>query len=146
MEKKKAMLWELPGLQNPKMPEIQINSSFSIPEFQTCKVPETQVSPSSLCPSDLFLTSENLGLDPRLSVSSSWDSSHGRLVMVAKFHYLFVCLNTLILTVYLLHLGLSPYFSIYSRTSNGGRRSRRNVRFFPHLNNIGGFASMYFRC
>ncbi|KAG8659609.1 uncharacterized protein LOC110608704 [Manihot esculenta] len=92
-EKKKAMLWELPGLQNPKMPEIQINSSFSIPEFQTCKVPETQVSPSSLCPSDLFLTSENLGLDPRLSVSSSWDSSHG---------------------------------SIYSRTSNGGRTSRRN--------------------
>lgn len=71
---KKALKWALPGLQPPK-------------------VPETRVSSSSFCPSDLFLTSENLGLDPQASVSSSWDSSLG---------------------------------SISSRTSNGGRRSRRN--------------------
>ncbi|XP_050269394.1 microtubule-destabilizing protein 60-like isoform X2 [Quercus robur] len=67
---KKAIKWALPGLQAPK-------------------VPETQVSSSSFSPSELFLTSENLGLDSRISVSSSWDSSQGR-------------------------------------TSNGGRRSRRN--------------------
>ncbi|XP_050269393.1 microtubule-destabilizing protein 60-like isoform X1 [Quercus robur] len=71
---KKAIKWALPGLQAPK-------------------VPETQVSSSSFSPSELFLTSENLGLDSRISVSSSWDSSQG---------------------------------SISSRTSNGGRRSRRN--------------------
>ncbi|KAF2313633.1 hypothetical protein GH714_012520 [Hevea brasiliensis] len=71
---------ELDKEKNPKVPEIQTNSSFSLPEFQHSKMPESQDSPSSLCPSDLFLTSENLGLDP----------------------------------------------SISSRTSNGGRRSRRN--------------------
>ncbi|CAN0925592.1 Microtubule-destabilizing protein 60 [Linum grandiflorum] len=32
---------------------------------------------SSFCPSEMFLTSENLGLDPKLSVSSSWDASQG---------------------------------------------------------------------
>ncbi|OAY60242.1 uncharacterized protein LOC110622571 [Manihot esculenta] len=92
-EKKKAMQWALPGLQHPKLPDIQTNSSCSLSVFQSSKVAEMQDSPSSLCPSDLLLTSENLGLDPRLSVSSSWDSSQG---------------------------------SISSRTSNGGRRSRRN--------------------
>ncbi|KAG7986530.1 hypothetical protein I3843_03G086100 [Carya illinoinensis] len=71
---KKAMKWALPGLQVPK-------------------VPETRVSSSSFCPSEMFLTSENLGLDSRFSVSSSWDSSQG---------------------------------SISGRTSNGGRRNRRN--------------------
>ncbi|EEF36286.1 conserved hypothetical protein [Ricinus communis] len=80
--KKKAMQWALPGLQHP-----------NVPELHPPEVLERQDSPSSLCPSDLFLTSENLGLDSRLSVSSSWDSSQG---------------------------------SISSRTSNGGRRSRRN--------------------
>lgn len=59
-ESKKPMKWALPGLPPPK-------------------VPETQVSSSSFCPSELFLTSENLGLDPRASVSSSWDGSMGRL-------------------------------------------------------------------
>ncbi|PQQ13423.1 uncharacterized protein Pyn_32011 [Prunus yedoensis var. nudiflora] len=68
---KKAEKWALPGLQPPN-------------------VPEAQVSSSSFCPSDLFLTSENLGLDRRPSVSSSWDGS------------------------------------VSSRTSHGGRRSRRN--------------------
>lgn len=72
--KKKAMKWALPGLQAPK-------------------APETEASSSSFSPSELFMTSENLGLDSRISVSSSWDSSQG---------------------------------SISSRTSNGGRRSRRN--------------------
>uniref|UniRef100_A0A2N9H076 TPX2 C-terminal domain-containing protein n=1 Tax=Fagus sylvatica TaxID=28930 RepID=A0A2N9H076_FAGSY len=57
---KKAIKWALPGLQAPK-------------------VPETQVSYSSFCPSELFLTSENLGLDSRISVSSSWDSSQGSI-------------------------------------------------------------------
>lgn len=57
---KKGMKWALPGLQ----PTVD---------------PETQVSSSSFCPSDFFLTSESLGLDSR--VSSSLDSSQGRLVM-----------------------------------------------------------------
>lgn len=56
---KKVMKWALPGLQAPK-------------------VPETQVSSSSFCPSELFLTSGNLGLDSPISVSSSCDSSQGR--------------------------------------------------------------------
>ncbi|KAH0998076.1 hypothetical protein GBA52_021940 [Prunus armeniaca] len=55
---KKAEKWALPGLQPPKVPEAQVLSS-------------------SFCPSDLFLTSENLGLDRRPSVSSSWDGSLG---------------------------------------------------------------------
>ncbi|XP_062029798.1 microtubule-destabilizing protein 60-like isoform X2 [Rosa rugosa] len=66
---KKATKWALPGLQPPEAHEW---------------------SSSSFCPSDLFLTSENLGLDRRPSLSSSWDGS------------------------------------ISNRTSNGGRRSRRN--------------------
>ncbi|KAM5581248.1 hypothetical protein ABKV19_010462 [Rosa sericea] len=66
---KKATKWALPGLQPPEAHES---------------------SSSSFCPSDLFLTSENLGLDRRPSVSSSWDGS------------------------------------ISNRSSNGGRRSRRN--------------------
>lgn len=70
-ETKKAMKWALPGLQPPS--EIEDSSSF--------------------CPSQLILTSENLGLGPQISASSSWDSSRG---------------------------------SISSRTSSGGRRSRRN--------------------
>lgn len=37
------------------------------------------VSGSSFCASDLILTSQNLGLDPRASVSSSWDGSRGSL-------------------------------------------------------------------
>ncbi|GFY86988.1 TPX2 (targeting protein for Xklp2) protein family [Actinidia rufa] len=49
----KDMKWALPGLQP--------------------KVAETQVSSSSFCPSDFFLTSENLGFDSR--VSSSLDSN-----------------------------------------------------------------------
>ncbi|KAF3681361.1 hypothetical protein P3S67_022982 [Capsicum chacoense] len=52
----KEQKWALPGLQPPN-------------------IPETQVSSSSFCPSDFFLTSENLGLDWRCS--SSLDSSHG---------------------------------------------------------------------
>ncbi|KAI9121131.1 hypothetical protein K1719_008164 [Acacia pycnantha] len=53
VDQKKATKWALPGLQNPP------------------KAPETEVSSSSLCPSDLFLTSESLGLDPPISSSSS---------------------------------------------------------------------------
>lgn len=64
--KKKPMKWALPGLQvlpqQPKAPESRESSC------------------SSFCPSDLILTAENLGLDSRASVSSSWDSSRGRLV------------------------------------------------------------------
>ncbi|KAL5739179.1 hypothetical protein ACOSQ2_028359 [Xanthoceras sorbifolium] len=85
-KKKVGMKWALPGLQPPP------------------KVPETlESSCSSFCPSDLILTAENLGLDSRVSVSSSWDSSQG---------------------------------SISSRTSNGGRRSRRNS--FESVGTIGG--------
>ena len=54
---KKAAKWALPGLQPPQAHEE---------------------SSSSFRPSDLFLTSENLGLDRRPSVSSSWDGSVGR--------------------------------------------------------------------
>ncbi|XP_050382618.1 microtubule-destabilizing protein 60-like [Argentina anserina] len=50
---KKATKWALPGLQPPQAHEF--------------------------CPSDLFLTSENLGLDRRPSVSSSWDGSMGSI-------------------------------------------------------------------
>lgn len=35
---------------------------------------------SSFCPNELVLTAKSLGLDPKASVSSSWDSSHNRLV------------------------------------------------------------------
>ncbi|KAG7016114.1 Protein TPX2, partial [Cucurbita argyrosperma subsp. argyrosperma] len=73
-EKNKVIKWALPGLPPPKVSEMQGSSS-------------------SLCPSELFFTSENRALDPAASVSSSWDSSRG---------------------------------SISSRTSHGGRRSRRN--------------------
>lgn len=72
-EKKKVMKWALPGLPPPA-------------------VLETQTSSSSFCPSELFLTSENLGLDPRISVSSSWDGSHGRLVcsLITFFTFVFL--------------------------------------------------------
>ncbi|KAK4347799.1 hypothetical protein RND71_034138 [Anisodus tanguticus] len=73
-DSRKGQKWALPGLQPPK-------------------ILETQVSSSSFCPSDFFLTTESLGLDPRRA--SSLDSSHG-------------C------------------FSTSSRTSGGGRRSRRD--------------------
>ncbi|XP_022773750.1 protein WVD2-like 4 [Durio zibethinus] len=79
---KKPLKWALPGLQPPKVPEANIENED-----------ESKDSSSSFCPSDFVLTAQNLGLDPRFSVSSSWDSSHG---------------------------------SISRRTSNGGRRSRRN--------------------
>ncbi|XP_028786656.1 uncharacterized protein LOC114742599 [Neltuma alba] len=59
-ETKKAMKWALPGLQPPKQIEAEDSSS-------------------SFCPSQLILTSENLGLDPQISVSSSWDSSRGSI-------------------------------------------------------------------
>ncbi|XP_031257646.1 uncharacterized protein LOC116115649 isoform X3 [Pistacia vera] len=71
-DNKKAMKWALPGLLAP--PKVNEARESSV---------------SSFCPSDLILTAENLGLDSRASISSSWDSSQGR-------------------------------------TSNGGRRSRRN--------------------
>ncbi|KAG4922709.1 hypothetical protein JHK86_051522 [Glycine max] len=61
--------WALPGLQ------------------------QQQVSEISFCPPNCVLTSQNLGLDPGASVSSSWDSSRA---------------------------------SVSSRTSTGGRRSRKN--------------------
>lgn len=64
-ERKKPVKWALPGMQSPKVPETQVS-----------------ISSSSFCPSDLFLTSENLGLDPRASVSSSWDGSLGRSGMI----------------------------------------------------------------
>lgn len=57
--KKKPMKWVLPGLQPPE-------------------VPENEPSVSSFSPSKLMLTAENLGLDSRASLSSSWDSSQGR--------------------------------------------------------------------
>lgn len=53
---------------------------LALPGLQPAlKVLGSQVSTDSLCPSDLFLTSENLGLNPRSSVFSSWDGSLGRL-------------------------------------------------------------------
>ncbi|KAF8042123.1 hypothetical protein BT93_A0662 [Corymbia citriodora subsp. variegata] len=57
--KKKVMSWALPGLPPPKVPETEEESSASF----------------SL--SELHLTADNLGLDSRASLSSSWDSSQG---------------------------------------------------------------------
>ncbi|KAB2611016.1 caldesmon [Pyrus ussuriensis x Pyrus communis] len=51
---KKAAKWALPRLQ------------------PLSKALETQVSSSSFFPLDLFLTSDNLGLDWRTSIFSSW--------------------------------------------------------------------------
>ncbi|CAN0924067.1 Microtubule-destabilizing protein 60 [Linum grandiflorum] len=59
-EEQKVIQWALPGMQPSKK-----------------EGGETQESISLICPSDLFLNSENLGLDSRLSVSSSWDGSQG---------------------------------------------------------------------
>ncbi|QHO17259.1 hypothetical protein HN51_032867 [Arachis hypogaea] len=67
--KSKVMKWALPGLQfeqpSFKAPELEVTGSCS------------GSGSSLICASDLVLTSENLGLDSRISVSSSWDSSHG---------------------------------------------------------------------
>ncbi|KAK7295436.1 hypothetical protein RJT34_18345 [Clitoria ternatea] len=71
--------WALPGLQFHAPSETEVSAAAA--------------GGSSFCPPSFVLTSENLGLDNRVSVSSSWDSSRG---------------------------------SVSSRTSNGGRRSRRN--------------------
>ncbi|MED6182245.1 hypothetical protein PIB30_026900 [Stylosanthes scabra] len=77
--KKKVMRWALPGLP--------------FPNDATERTQEEVSGSSSFCPPQVILTSENLGLDPKALVSSSWDSSRG---------------------------------SVSNRTSNGGRRSRRN--------------------
>ncbi|KAK4776966.1 hypothetical protein SAY86_005654 [Trapa natans] len=58
--KNKLEKWALPGLQLPKVPEIELSNS-------------------SFCMSELMLTAENLGLDKRSSLSSSWDSSQGSM-------------------------------------------------------------------
>ncbi|KAF5748937.1 hypothetical protein HS088_TW04G00898 [Tripterygium wilfordii] len=60
-DRKKTTKWALPGLQPPP------------------KVSETQFSSSSFCPSEFTLSSENLGLGSRASLSSSWDSSRGSI-------------------------------------------------------------------
>ncbi|XVE83698.1 hypothetical protein DITRI_Ditri16bG0107500 [Diplodiscus trichospermus] len=66
--KKKAIKWALPGLQPPKVIEVDTENEDETKDFS---------SASSFCPSDFVLTAENLGLDPRFSVSSSCDSSQG---------------------------------------------------------------------
>ncbi|XLT77312.1 hypothetical protein HN873_033586, partial [Arachis hypogaea] len=76
--KRKVMRWALPGLPLPN------DATEITQEVSGC---------SSFCPPQAILTSESLGLDPKASVSCSWDSSRG---------------------------------SVSNRTSNGGRRSRRN--------------------
>ncbi|TKY50198.1 TPX2 protein [Spatholobus suberectus] len=67
--KSKVMKWALPGLQieqHPKALEATDDASVS-------------GSSSFFYPSDLVLTSEKLGLDQGISVSSSWDSSRASL-------------------------------------------------------------------
>ncbi|XLR20990.1 microtubule-destabilizing protein 60 [Arachis hypogaea] len=76
--KRKVMRWALPGLP---LPNDATERTQEVSGF------------SSFCPPQAILTSESLGLDPKASVSCSWDSSRG---------------------------------SVSNRTSNGGRRSRRN--------------------
>ncbi|KAF9683987.1 hypothetical protein SADUNF_Sadunf04G0071000 [Salix dunnii] len=85
--RKKTMQWALPGLQRPKaLPDTEFCSSFSLPGFQHAGVSETNVSSSSsFCPSGFFLTSENLGLDTRISNSYSWDGSQGRFSLGLDF-------------------------------------------------------------
>ncbi|MED6181062.1 hypothetical protein PIB30_015979 [Stylosanthes scabra] len=67
--KSKVMKWALPGLQ------------FEQPSFKESEFEVTGSCSGSgcslVCASDLVLTSENLGLDSRTSVASSWDSSRG---------------------------------------------------------------------
>ncbi|KAE8706750.1 hypothetical protein F3Y22_tig00110388pilonHSYRG00191 [Hibiscus syriacus] len=63
--KKKSLKWALPGLQPTNVTEGDAEN-------------DDETSFSSFCPSDFVLTAENLGLDPRFSVSSSWDSSQER--------------------------------------------------------------------
>ncbi|KAJ7971051.1 protein TPX2 [Quillaja saponaria] len=66
--------------EEEKQPEKNKNiMKWALPGLQTINAPETQVSSSSFCPSGMFLTSENLGLNSRISVSSSWDSSQGSI-------------------------------------------------------------------
>ena len=89
----KVMKWALPGLQfeQPhKAPETEVSGSGS------------SSSSSLFCASDLVLTSENLGLDSRISVSSSWDSSRGRFDFdppKACFLELCFCLSFLVVDV-----------------------------------------------
>ncbi|MED6208310.1 hypothetical protein PIB30_043850 [Stylosanthes scabra] len=69
--KSKVMKWALPGLRFEQ-------PSFKASEFEVTGSCSGSGSGSSLiCASDLVLTSENLGLDSRTSVASSWDSSRG---------------------------------------------------------------------
>ncbi|KAE8701056.1 40S ribosomal protein S19-3-like [Hibiscus syriacus] len=63
--KEKPLKWALPGLQPTNVTKGDAEN-------------DDETSFSSFCSSDFVLTAENLGLDQRFSVSSSWDSSQGR--------------------------------------------------------------------
>ncbi|RDX78607.1 Protein TPX2, partial [Mucuna pruriens] len=66
--KSKVMKWALPGLQYEQHPKALEDTDHA----------SVSGSSSSFCyASDLALTSQNLGLDQGVSVSSSWDSGHG---------------------------------------------------------------------
>ncbi|XP_039004035.1 uncharacterized protein LOC120130966 [Hibiscus syriacus] len=62
--KEKPLKWALPGLQPTNVTKGDAEN-------------DDETSFSSFCSSDFVLTAENLGLDQRFSVSSSWDSSQG---------------------------------------------------------------------
>ncbi|KAM7280414.1 hypothetical protein ACFE04_007548 [Oxalis oulophora] len=78
-------------IPNPKDSDGNHNEETAEEETDKWPLPGMQDTITSFSPSDLCLTSENLGLNPP-SISSSWDSQR----------------------------------SVSSRTSNGGRRNRRN--------------------
>uniref|UniRef100_A0A1J3D1R4 Protein TPX2 n=1 Tax=Noccaea caerulescens TaxID=107243 RepID=A0A1J3D1R4_NOCCA len=64
---KKPGKWELPGMREQ-------------PKFLEGEKEQQHPWSSSFCPSELVLTAKNLGLDPKASISSSWDSSHGSVL------------------------------------------------------------------
>ncbi|XP_027358857.1 protein TPX2 [Abrus precatorius] len=71
-KKKNVTKWGLPGLQ--MMQQLPTKASET---DDASSVSGSAFGSSFCCASQLVLTAQNLGLDQRVSVSSSWDSSRG---------------------------------------------------------------------
>ena len=128
-KKNKVMKWALPGLQLQQPVKDNDEQSEVV---------------SGCCDDDgLFnctLTSEQLGLDQRVSVTSSWDCASGRRFLCFYFFYFDTVKTCCVLFGFdLIYFGWNCWLvsivvffcwcSVCSRNSSGGRRSRRNVRF-----------------
>lgn len=68
-------LMSLPNQKKEEKEAEEENDKKVVMKWQFCRERETEVSCSSFSPPEMVLTSENLGLDPRASLSSSWDST-----------------------------------------------------------------------